>query len=274
MLDLLKTDLKRVLKDKLFLITCIVAGVFAVTMPLLYKVLYALLEMPPELGATGMLAMDAKSLCFTTMMPGDNFGLILAVLLAIILCKEFSQGTIRNKIICGRSRSEVFLSLFLTCAIVVCGVMLAYGITSLCVSLCLFEYQQSEVTPIRAIGYLVLSFGFEMVTYVFVASMLTFFIVVMKNAGLAVVLYVSAAFLCSLIGGGISAVTAFANPESKLLSDFLQILVDINMFTSAVIGRGTTYSLQQVLCILLPCLGGAAAFVFGGLAVFKKKDIK
>ena len=37
MRDLLKADLKRAWKDKLFLILCILAGVFAVSTPLLYK---------------------------------------------------------------------------------------------------------------------------------------------------------------------------------------------------------------------------------------------
>ncbi|MBQ4269324.1 MAG: hypothetical protein IJB97_06735 [Clostridia bacterium] len=274
MLDLLKTDLKRVLKDKLFTVTCIIAAVFSVVMPLLYKVLYTMVELPPELGEMGGLAVDAKSLCFTTMMPGDNFGLILSVLLAIILCKEFGQGTIRNKIICGRSRTAVFLSLLCTCAIVLCGVMVAYGVLTLCVSLCLFDYQHADVSFFQAAGYLLLSFGFEMVTYAFVAAMLTFFIVVMKNAGLAVVLYVAAAFFCTLVGGIVGGVMAFANPANELLYNFLQILTDINMFTSAAIGRGTAYSVQQVLCILLPCLLGGAGFVALGLHVFKKKDIK
>lgn len=274
MLDLLKTDLKRVFKDKLFLITCIVAVAFAVTMPVLYKVLYTMVEMPPELSGMAALAVDAKSLCFTTMMPGDNFGLILSVLLAIILCKEFSQGTIRNKIIGGRSRLQVYLSLFFTCAIVVCGVMLAYGILSLCVSLCLFEYQHEPATPFHTVGYLLISFGFEMISYLFVAAMLTFFIVVMKNAGLSIVLYVAAAFFCTLVGGVVSGVMAFADPANKLLYNFLQILNDINIFTSSAIGRGVSYSLREVLCIVLPCLFGGAAFVFGGIFVFKKKDIK
>ena len=270
MLDLLKTDLKRVLKDKLFKITCIIAVAFSVAMPLLYKGLFSLMDMQEELG----MIMDAKTLCFTAMMPGDNFGLILSVLLAIILCKEFGHGTIRNKIICGRSRTTVFLSMFCTCAIVLCGVMLAYGILTLCVSLCLFDYQQASVTFFHAAGYLFFSYLFEMVSYLFVATMLTFFIVVMKNAGLSIVLYVAAAFLCTIVGTIVSGALAFADPANEILYNFLKVLNDINVFTSAAIGRGTGYSVQQVLCILLPCLLGGTGFVFFGIRVFKKKDIK
>jgi hypothetical protein len=96
----------------------------------------------------------------------------------------------------------------------------------------------------------------------------------MKNAGLAIVLYVASAFFCTLVGSIVSGVMAFVDPSNEILYNLLKILNDINMFTSAAIGRGATYSIQQVLCILLPCLFGGAAFVFGGIFVFKKKDIK
>ena len=39
MLRLIKTDLKRIIKDKLFLITLIIAVVFALMNPLIYKLL-------------------------------------------------------------------------------------------------------------------------------------------------------------------------------------------------------------------------------------------
>ena len=96
MLNLLKTDLKRVLKDKLFIILCIIAGVFSLITPLLYKGLYVLM------GGDDFLGMfSAKGLFFRSFVPGDNLGLIAPVLVAIALCKDFSHGTVRNKIISG-----------------------------------------------------------------------------------------------------------------------------------------------------------------------------
>ena len=44
MRKLLKTDLLRVFKDKLFLISCIIAGAFAFISPLLYKAILHLWE--------------------------------------------------------------------------------------------------------------------------------------------------------------------------------------------------------------------------------------
>ena len=47
MIDLLKTDFKRVLKDKLFIVVCIIGGVFAVITPILYKLIFSLLNAMP-----------------------------------------------------------------------------------------------------------------------------------------------------------------------------------------------------------------------------------
>ena len=44
------------------------------------------------------------------------------------MSKDFSYGTIRNKIISGSSRTNVFLSLFISCSIVIVLAMAAAGI--------------------------------------------------------------------------------------------------------------------------------------------------
>ena len=59
MFNLLKMDLKRLFKDKLFLVLCILAGVFALITPLLYKGLFALMEGEDLLGMFS--AKDLKS---------------------------------------------------------------------------------------------------------------------------------------------------------------------------------------------------------------------
>ena len=269
MFDLLKTDLKRVVKDKLFLILCIVAAVFAVVNPLLYKLLFAMADMGLDLG----MVIDAKTLCFASFSPGSNLGLIMPIFAAIVLCKDFSQGTVRNKIVCGRSRTDIFLSMFLTCTVVMCAVMLFHGVLTLLLSLCFFEYQASAFTW-GSLGYMLLSFGFEMLVYVCIAALLSLFIVWTKNAGLAVVMYVAINFLFVIVGGVVSGVLAFADPAKKVTYTLLEIVNDSNLFTSTVIGGGTSYGLLDILCILLPTILGTVGCVLLGILVFKKKDVK
>lgn len=273
MLNLLKTDLKRVFKDKLFLILCIIAAGFAFFNPVVYKVLFLLVDME-EMETMGLgMAIDAKTLFFTSFSPGNNLGLIMPIFAALVLCKDFSQGTVRNKVISGKTRAQIFLSMLLTCVAVMCVVMLLHGVLTLLISLLFFEYQAGGFTW-GALGYALLSLGFEMLVYVLIAALLSLFIVWTKNAGLAIVLYVAINFLFVIFGGIVSGVFMFVDPSKEFLRQALQIVIDSNVFMSTVIGTGTSYNLQQVLCILLPVIGGTALCVLLGIFLFRKKDLK
>ncbi len=267
MLNLLKTDLKRVLKDKLFIILCIIAGVFSLITPLLYKGLYVLM------GGDDFLGMfSAKGLFFRSFVPGDNLGLIAPVLVAIALCKDFSHGTVRNKIISGYSRVTIFLSIFLASLIILCAVMLASGLLTLAFSLCFFDYQDQAFTW-KDFGYLLLSIGFEMLVYCFIAAFTAFLCVFMKNVGLVIVGYVGIAFLFTIIGAVTAIAVEFPSEMSKFGYETLCFINNANLFSSTIIGGGS-YGWRELLYILTPTLGGSALFVWLGVVVFKKKDLK
>ena len=74
MRELIKSDIKRMLKDKLILIACIIGGAFAIITPLLYKAIFGLLEVEEMLG----MLVDAKSQYFASFSPANNFGRISA----------------------------------------------------------------------------------------------------------------------------------------------------------------------------------------------------
>lgn len=267
MFNLLKTDLRRVLKDKLFLVLCIIAGVFAFITPLLYRGLFSLIDGEDMLGM-----FSAKDLFFRSFVPGDNLGLIAPVLIAIALCKDYSHGTVRNKIISGYSRTTIFLSNFLTCVILLCAIMLVSGLLTLGFSLCFFNYQDQAFTW-KDLGYLLLSIGFEMLVYCFVAAFTAFLCVFMKNVGLVIVGYVGVAFLFTIIGAVTMIAIEFPDAMSKFGYELLCFINNANLFSSTVIGSGS-YGWREWIYILTPTLGGTALFVWLGIVVFKKKDLK
>ena len=112
MLRLLKTDLLRVIKDKLFIVVCILCVGFALFTPTIYKLLELLLTEDEADILFGSL-FQAKDIFYASFSLTNNFGLILPILLSIIICKDFTYGTVRNKIICGHSRTNVFFSICL-----------------------------------------------------------------------------------------------------------------------------------------------------------------
>ena len=275
MINLLKADLRRALKDKLFIVLIIIAGVFAIVTPILYKFIFALLEFSAEemqdLEMLGLFV-SAKSMFFNAFSLGNNFGLILPLFVTIILCKDFSHGTIRNKIICGKSRTSVYFSIFITCTVLVCAFILVHALLTLLISLIFFDYQQTKFT-FSDFGYLMASLGLEIIIYVFISAVLTFFICSMKNTGLSVVMYFVLAFALIIVGSITQATFMFADPN-KFSYKILEFFSVANAFTTTAIGAGASYTLKEILYIVLPNLAFSALAIFLGLIIFRKKDLK
>lgn len=281
MLKLLKVDFKRVLKDKLFLVMCILAVVFAAVTPLLYVAIFGTLgvetgEMSEMLDALGM-SINAKSMFFQSFSLGNNLGLILPVLLAIILCKDYSHGTVRNKIISGNSRTSIFMSMYSICFCVLFGVITLHALLTLLISLIFFPYQSTDFVA-SDIGYFFLSLLFEALLFLFVAALVSFLCACTKNMGLAIVGYVAIVMIMSVVTSILqfgAIMLPVADGESSFALKAVEFLQDINVFNfAAVIGVGTKYSVREILCCVLSPVISTAALIFLGIFKFKSKDIK
>jgi ABC-type transport system involved in multi-copper enzyme maturation permease subunit len=274
MKGLLKADFSRVLKDKLLLVTGILAVVFATSMPLLYTVLFSSVGMADDPMISSLIS--AKSQFFNAFSMGNNLGLIAPVLLAIALCKDFSYGTVRNKIIAGKSRSAIYLSLFVTCAAILTTIMLLYAFLTLGVSLLFFDYQAAPFT-IADFWYFMESLVFEILVLLWMAALLTLLCAHMKNVGLAIVLYIAVAFLLVLVGSivqmALTIMQTLGSHETTV--DILHFINRINIGNAVqYIGTGTQYTGADVLYLTLPALAGILGFTGLGLWSFNKKDLK
>lgn len=274
MTELFRADLKRVLKDKLLMVMGILAVVFALITPLLYAAIFSMDGLMDEPLLASLVS--AKSQFFSSFSMTNNLGLIAPVLLAIVLCKDFSFGTVRNKIIAGKSRMSIYLSLFAVCALVLSAVMLLSAFLSLGVSLIFFDYQPSPFTW-ADFGYFMASLGFQVLVLLFMAALLSFLCTCMKNAGVAIVVYVAITFLLVLVGSIVQAVCAVLQLTGKHqeLVDVLLVLDRLNVGRAAAyIGAGTSYTWKDVLYLLLPPLVGILGFTGIGILRFRRKDLK
>ncbi len=270
MRNLIKIDLKRLLKDKLFLVLAIIGLVLAIISPLLNKVIFTGLGADEEI--MGLLNISGKSLFFGSFSLGNNFGLIAPIFIAIVLFKDFSQGTVRNKVICGKTRVQIFLSAFISSTIVLFAVVLAHALISLALSCALFGYQATPFT-IGDFGYLILSIFFELLVYISISAFITLICMTMKNMGLVIVVYVATAMVLSLLDGIFTVALAFM--ENGTLYDVFTFLTKINVFgASYPVGASTAYTFPDLMySIFTPIIAGSA-WVALGLLAFKRKDLK
>ena len=276
--NLIKMDLIRARKDVLLKVMLIVGAAFALTTPLLYSLMLG--DMDAEtmmvMEAMGVNQFHAKTQFFASFSLSNNCGLVATILTAILLCRDFSYGTIRNKIICGHSRTSIFISMYIMCAVVMWLVMLAQALLTLGISLLFFDYQAGAFT-MTDFGYLMASLGFELLDYLFIAALITMLCAVFKKAGLAIVLYMAVMFLFSLVGVILSVVILVmgfepGNGDSVAVLEFFQ---RINIFQSnAMIGTGSGYDLEDVAYYVLPPVLFTAGLLSFGAWRFNQKDLK
>jgi ABC-type transport system involved in multi-copper enzyme maturation permease subunit len=273
--NLIKTDLIRVLKDKLFLVLCILCGVFALISPLLYKAIDLVLK-TDAIGVEIGNLITAKQLFFESFSLGNNFGLIAPVLLAIVLYKDFNHGTIRNKIICGYSRASIFWAMYGVCAVVLLGIILVHALLTLGVSMLMFEFQATPFTSEDA-WYFVESLLFEVLCYLFMSALVVWLWATMKNMGVVIVMYVAVVFGASLVAPIVMvAVEALQyTGQQETLRKGLEIFQNCNLFYSSMfIGTGVEYTTREALCYLLSPIVCGAGLLGIGLNSFRKRDLK
>ena len=276
MMGLIKVDFKRVLKDKLFLVLCIVAGAFALVTPLMNALLFGDMskEMLGELSLMGV-SVTGRSLFFAAFSPADNVGLVLPILLGIILCKDFGQGTVRNKIIGGKSRSAIFLSTFVVCFTVMIGVLFAHALLSLLMNLIFFPFQTTPFTA-SDLGYILLSFLLILLLYFFMAAFISFLCATMRSAGLVILLHVATTMVMSIVGAILQVGDLiFTMSEDAAATSVIAFIRRINVFGyGSAIGQGMSYdSVDLLFYVFTPVLLGAGLLLLG-MRSFGRKDLK
>ncbi len=271
MRSLLKADLRRMLKDKLFFIACIIGAGFALLSSVLYLGLNAIVSSVED----GMPLFYAKDSLAQSFAPLNNFGIAIPIFICIIINKDFSYGTIRNKIICGHSRAKIYLSLFISSTLLTLALILGYTIVSFGVSSILLDYSYTT-TFLDDIGYILATIAFGVLGYILLSSFIVFFCTTMKNVGLAIILYMGIAFFLTLAATALFVCQEMLPQDKKFLSPIIDFLCNINIFYlfSNVIGMIDTYTLKEVLYILLDTVIFGSAVTALGIFIFKKKNLK
>lgn len=277
MTQLIKSDFRKFFKDKLFLVVCILAVAFAVITPVLYIVLISGMgQLDPTAEEMFSDYFSAKSQFFGAFSFGNNLGLIAPLLIGIILSKDFTHGTVRNKIISGHSRAAIFLSVFIVCTTTLVGIIFAHALLTLGVSLPFFDYQTTPFT--RAdFWYLMKSILFEFLVYIFASALVSWLCATRRNVGMVIVMYIAIVLGCTMVAGILQIVVMVleTNPDMEKTVNILNFVQQINVFnSSATIGLGTSYTLKDTLYYVIPPLAGTIALISHGICKFNRKDLK
>ena len=115
MLNLLKADFFRILKTKIVYVSLIIAFVLPLLMSGLVAGVVGLIGYDdPETASAATQLISNQLLIQTTFSSTQNFGIIVPVFTVIVIMADISSGTVRNKLIYGYKRHEIFASHFIT----------------------------------------------------------------------------------------------------------------------------------------------------------------
>lgn len=277
MFDLVRAELIRVFKDKLFIILTIILSIYAVVSMLLYLGIGSIFQnMDQSSSMRDIFA--AEEIALVNLSPFSNAGLVILILLLITFGKDYMQGTVRNKLIMGKSRSEVFFANVIVSVIIVLGTVLAFYLLSFAVALAFFNFGFKDP------GLFFSKFLLILLGWATCAVAVAFLQAILKNPALGIVLLLVAGLGLTYAGQIVSVSGALIDPASNA-AKVIRFLSYINIpYSSSMVLSmggmgldlgGTAVNMKELaLLYSCSCVVFSGLFILLGYHVFQKREIK
>lgn len=302
--NIFKAFLFKLKKDLSFRIIGIIGLALAVILPtILFLIDLGISQIGGDGKITHMLC-TGQSLLVSSWSPTQNFGLAIPITLITLTVLEFTNGTIRNKVISGYSKTKIYLGLYFT------GLLYTLAFISLYVLVCFglgcafggFN-PKGELFSISSLagGSITSDFLWKVIVlallaYTVIATVTIFFSTLFRNIGPSIPVVIILIVLCAGMAS-ISQVLALFGSDSenadsmaKLLSGIGKFLQAINPVHSVIVfdTNSTTEVINEELNYtttvgiswssfwteVVNNLIYIGAFFTGGLLLFRKRDIK
>ena len=250
MKNLLKSDFYRARKDKVLWIGLIVTVALVLMQVLLVKAVLSASDVEQDAETVGnMLGTSGMAMWMNGIsIMGNTTQYIIPIFLTIFFVKEFSDRTIRNKLIIGYSRSQIFFSIIIVHAVLSVIFYLAASLVGLALGGALFGFG----TTFNGGSFAMLIVGFLLeflLSYVLIGFAIIFAIN-KQSMTLGIVIPIVVAIVFSILG----TLGMFVSQNfTKFLSFFnfyqaseIQGMTDISELTVRTIvkaGDETTYYL-------------------------------
>ena len=255
--------------------------------------LYLLIDLGIEgLAGESIKFLTGPNMLLTSLNPVDNFGLAIPICLITFTCLEFSQGTIRNKIIAGHSKFQIYASLVLSGIVLTFALLIVY--TGICTLIGIvfggFDLSNPIIILTLSISgayaeplYIIQMLIIAVVVYIAIVSYTVFFAALFRNIGPCIPVVIIVLMMLAL-GGSIVAMIG-----EVLESDTLVNIVKIVDPLYVISGGGTDFtyviendSAKQYVSLetgafvanIINNLVYAAIFFVGGALIFVKRDVK
>ena len=292
----------KIRKDISFRITAFIGLGFSILIPLILFLIDVGISAIGESNGIEHMLCTGQGLLISSWSPTQNFGIALPINLITFTVLEFSNGTIRNKIISGYSKTKIYLGLYFTGVLYTLALISAYVL--ICFGLgCAFggfnpkgetflvsSMTSGNISPEFIWKVVVLA----LLAYTVIASMTIFFSTLFRNIGPSIPVVLVLIIGCSLLASISMVLELFGSGDeadsiAKLMQNIGKFLKAINpihsilMFESeTTITNPETYEVTTKIFIswnsfwteVINNLIYIGAFFTGGLLIFRKRDVK
>ena len=272
MLSLLKADLFRIFRGKLARIGLIIAT----ALPVLIVFMYYGIELSMESMADGedvtMELFSVASMIKSAFSVSDNIGLVIIIFSVIFVSLDIANGTLRNKVIAGHSRTTIYCSHLLASIIYNLIMITVYASITILLTLLLFKQPSFSAEELKGLIYSVI---IGIATYVFMATVTTFLALILGSIAPSIILTVAFTMVIAFVTMIFYVVFQFGMFEDMERFEPLKyVLYFIPLFangsTLAATEVNSTVFLEGMISYVL--FGGLNVFL--GLLAFNKKDLK
>ena len=270
---LLKADIYRVLKSRLTLIALILVLAFPVLIVFLYVGIRALSGLDADMGGMDML-FNANSIIGSAYSLTNNIGLVLPAFAGILVCMDISNGTLRNKIIAGNRRAEIYLSHLIVSILFSVVMITIYTAMTAGLALLFFPF---NTDPSMDLGREILYFiATGTMSFVFIATVSTLFAMAFRSVAPTIIFTI----VLSIALMAINSVLLLVDYQPYryavyLIPSFTGNFFNLNSFSlTGLIAQGeeTSRGLMFAEGMLSYLFFGIVNTVLG-LLLFKKRDI-
>jgi len=275
MSGLLKADFFRVMKSKLTLVLLILVAAFPVLITLMYLVMAWMM-------GEGSIAEMMGYFSANTMISGaysltNNIGLVIPAFAGILICSDFSNGTLRNKVVTGSRRWEIYLSHLIVSVVFSVVMITLYTLITAGLSLLFFKFSAEGIDMAEEVLYWSVT---GTMGFVYMATVATFFAMVTRSTAPTIIFTLVLAILLLAVSTAVSLMdyTNFRHLVYMIptftYGSFTLNSVSLTDITSMI--GGVVEENRQLLFI-----EGVLSYVFFGalhtalgIILFSRKDIK
>lgn len=253
MIRSITSSLYKLFIDRPFRVTMIVGIILALGLTFVYNM--------TDDGVTGSLML------LMTGSPTNNFGIAIPINLVTFIIGEYTYGTIRNKIIAGNRRRNIYISLLISNIIFSLLLITAYSGLSVILGTILGGWGTMEAKEV--LSYILIT----VLVYILLAALATLMATLIRHQGLAItatILIIFSGFITAMIYFSVNG--GHFNDSDYALFAFNPL--SYHALSSLIITSFFLSPFKALPWCAISCVLYSALFVGLGLYFFHRFDVK